>query len=160
MIKNITIDEKLENYISDNTYSLHPIQKEIVEHNNELGELKRMQISVTQGYFLQLIIKLNNVKNVLEVGTFTGYSALSMALSLPKEGTVTCLDNNREISKNAEKYFKKANLDNKIKIILNNALESMKNLINDKKNFGRIFKLKIKYFKRIQNCGKKKEKMK
>ncbi len=139
MIKNITIDEKLENYISDNTYSLHPIQKEIVEHNNELGELKRMQISVTQGYFLQLIIKLNNVKNVLEVGTFTGYSALSMALSLPKEGTVTCLDNNREISKNAEKYFKKANLDNKIKIILNNALESMKNLINDKKNFDLIF---------------------
>jgi predicted O-methyltransferase YrrM len=139
VIKNITIDEKLENYISDNTYSLHPIQKEIVEHNNELGELKRMQISVTQGYFLQLIIKLNNVKNVLEVGTFTGYSALSMALSLPKEGTVTCLDNNREISKNAEKYFKKANLDNKIKIILNNALESMKNLINDKKNFDLIF---------------------
>ena len=100
MTKNIIIDEKLENYISDNSYSLHPIQKEIIEYNKRLGDLKRMQISVTQGYFLQLIIKLNNVKKVLEVGTFTGYSALTMALSLPPKGTITCLDKNRETSIN------------------------------------------------------------
>ena len=139
MTKNIIIDEKLENYISDNSYSLHPIQKEIIEYNERLGDLKRMQISVTQGYFLQLIIKLNNVKKVLEVGTFTGYSALTMALSLPPEGTITCLDKNKETSINAEVYFKKANLENKIKIVLNNALESMKNLINKKNAFDLIF---------------------
>ena len=139
MTKNITIDEKLENYISDNSYSLHPIQKEIIEYNKKLGDLKRMQISVTQGYFLQLIIKLYNVKKVLEIGTFTGYSALTMALSLPQEGTITCLDNNKETSNNAEVYFKKANLENKIKIVLNNALESMKDLINKKNTFDLIF---------------------
>ena len=139
MTKNITIDEKLENYISDNSYSLHPIQKEIIEYNKRLGDLKRMQISVTQGYFLQLIIKLYNVKKVLEIGTFTGYSALTMALSLPQEGTITCLDKNKETSNNAEVYFKKANLENKIKIVLNNALESMKNLINKKNAFDLIF---------------------
>ena len=66
----------------------------------------------------------------MEVGTFTGYGALSIALSLPQEGTVTSLDKDEKTSKKAEDYFKKANLDNKIKIILNNALESMKNLIN------------------------------
>ena len=139
MTKNIIIDEKLENYISDNSYSLHPIQKEIIEYNKKLGDLKRMQISVTQGYFLQLIIKLYNVKKVLEIGTFTGYSALTMALSLPQEGTITCLDNNKETSNNAEVYFKKANLENKIKIVLNNALESMKDLINKKNTFDLIF---------------------
>ena len=139
MTKNITIDEKLENYISDNSYSLHPIQKEIIEYNKKLGDLKRMQISVTQGYFLQLIIKLYNVKKVLEIGTFNGYSALTMALSLPQEGTITCLDNNKETSNNAEVYFKKANLENKIKIVLNNALESMKDLINKKNTFDLIF---------------------
>ena len=139
MTKNITIDEKLENYISDHSYSLHPIQKEIIEYNKKLGDLKRMQISVTQGYFLQLIIKLYNVKKVLEIGTFTGYSALTMALSLPQEGTITCLDNNKETSNNAEVYFKKANLENKIKIVLNNALESMKDLINKKNTFDLIF---------------------
>ena len=139
MIKNITIDEKLENYISDNSYSLHPIQKEIIEYNKKLGDLKRMQISVTQGYFLQLIIKLYNVKKVLEIGTFTGYSALTMALSLPQEGTITCLDKNEETSNNVKVYFKKANLENKIKIVLNNALESMENLINKKNTFDLIF---------------------
>ena len=118
MTKNITIDERLEKYISDNSYSLHPIQKEIIEYNKSLGDIKRMQISVTQAYFLQLIIKLNNIKNILEVGTFTGYSALSMALSLPQDGRIICLDKNNETSKNAKSYFKKANVEDKIKIIL------------------------------------------
>ena len=139
MSKNITIDELLEKYISDNSYNLHPVQKEIIEDNNKLGNLKIMQISVTQGYFLQLIIKLNNIRNVLEIGTFTGYSALTMALSLPKDGTVICLDKNKDTSTNAEDYFKKANLDNKIKIIVNNALKSMENLLNEKNKFDLIF---------------------
>ena len=121
MKKNITIDERLENYISDNSYNLHSIQKEIIKDNNKLGNFTIMQISVAQGYFLQLIIKLNKIKNILEIGTFTGYSALTMALSLPKEGNLICLDKNKDTSTNAEDYFKKANLNNKIKIIVNNA---------------------------------------
>ena len=139
MSKNITIDESLEKYISDNSYNLHPIQKQIINDNKKLGKLKIMQISITQGYFLQLIIKLNNVKDVLEIGTFTGYSALTMALSLPKDGTVISLDKNMDTSANAQDYFKKANLDNKIKIIVNNALESMEDLLKEKKKFDLIF---------------------
>ena len=139
MSKNITIDEHLEKYISDNSYNLHPIQKEIIEDNKKLGNLMIMQISVTQGYFLQLIIKLNNIKNVLEIGTFTGYSALTMALSLPKEGSLTCLDKNKETSIIAKNYFKKAKLDHKINIMLNNALESMENLLSKKNKFDLIF---------------------
>jgi len=137
--KNIIIDERLENYISDNTYSLHPIQKEIIEYNKTLGNLKRMQVSVTQAYFFQLMIKLNNIKNILEIGTFTGYSALSMGLSLPIDGTVTCLDIDKEKSKKAEYYFRKANLENKIKIIIAPAIESMNELIKQKKIFDLIF---------------------
>ena len=139
MTKNIIIDERLENYISDNTYSLHSIQKEIIEYNKTLGDLKRMQVSVTQAYFFQLMIKLNNIKNILEIGTFTGYSALSMGLSLPIDGTVTCLDIDKEKSKKAEYYFRKANLENKIKIIIAPAIESMNELINQKKIFDLIF---------------------
>ena len=139
MSKNIIIDETLEKYISDNSYNLHPIQNEIIEENKKLGNLKIMQISVTQGYFLQLIIKLNNIKNVLEIGTFTGYSALTMALSLPKEGSLTSLDKNKKTSIIAKNYFKKAKLDHKINIMLNNALESMKNLLSKKNKFDLIF---------------------
>ena len=139
MKKNITIDERLENYISDNSYNLHSIQKEIIKDNNKLGNLTIMQISVAQGYFLQLIIKLNKIKNILEIGTFTGYSALTMALSLPKEGNLICLDKNKDTSTIAENYFKKAKLDHKIKIMVNDALESMKNLLNKKNKFDLIF---------------------
>ena len=139
MTKNIIADERLENYISDNTDSLHHIQKEIIEYNKTLGDLKRMQVSVTQAYFFQLMIKLNNIKNILEIGTFTGYSALSMGLSLPIDGTVTCLDIDKEKSKKAEYYFRKANLENKIKIIIAPAIESMNELIKQKKIFDLIF---------------------
>ena len=108
MSKNITIDETLEKYISDNSYNLHPIQKEIIENNKKLGNLKIMQISVTQGYFLQLIIKLNNVKSVLEIGTFTGYSALCLAEGLSLDGELHTIDNNEELVDFQRRYFNKS----------------------------------------------------
>tara|TARA_Y100000590_G_scaffold224556_1_gene253949 strand:- start:404 stop:1060 length:657 start_codon:yes stop_codon:yes gene_type:complete len=139
MTKSLKIDEKLEKYISDHSYDLHPIQKEILNHNDKLGDVKKMQISITQAYFFQLFIKTNNIKNILEVGTFTGYSALSMGLVMPKDGSITCLDINKETSEVARNFFKKANLDKKIKIILAPAIESLKKLKNDKIFFDMIF---------------------
>ena len=126
MTKSLKIDEKLEKYISDNSYDLHPVQKEIIKYNNSLGNIKKMQISVSQAYFLQLFIKSNGIKNILEIGTFTGYSALSMALAITSDGIVTCLDINKETSEKAKSFFKKANLENKIKVILGPALDTLK----------------------------------
>ena len=139
MTKSLKIDERLEKYISDHSYDLHPIQKEILSHNASLGDVKRMQISVTQAYFFQLFIKTNNIKNILEIGTFTGYSALSMGLSIPKDGSVTCLDINKETSEIARTFFKKADLDKKIKIILEPAINTLKKMKDDKKMFDMIF---------------------
>ena len=139
MTKNLKIDERLEKYISDHSYDLHPIQKEILSHNASLGDVKRMQISVTQAYFFQLFIKTNNIKNILEIGTFTGYSALSMGLSIPKDGSVTCLDINKETSEIARTFFKKADLDKKIQIILEPAINTLKKMKDDKKMFDMIF---------------------
>jgi len=139
MTKSLKIDERLEKYISDHSYDLHPIQKEIISHNASLGDVKRMQISVTQAYFFQLFIKTNNIKNILEIGTFTGYSALSMGLSIPKDGSVTCLDINKETSEIARTFFKKADLDKKIQIILEPAINTLKKMKDDKKMFDMIF---------------------
>ena len=138
MTKNIKIDETLENYISKNSYELHPVQKEIINHNNNLGDIKRMQISVTQAYFMQLLIKINNVKQILEIGTFTGYSALSMALAID-DGFITCLDKNEKTSEVANNFFKKANVEKKINLIVGTAIDSLNNLINENKNFDLIF---------------------
>ena len=138
MTKSIIIDEALENYISKNSYELHPVQKEIINHNNNLGDIKRMQISVTQAYFMQLLIKINNVKQILEIGTFTGYSALSMALAID-DGFITCLDKNEKTSEVANDFFKKANVEKKINLIVGTAIDSLNNLINENKNFDLIF---------------------
>ena len=138
MTKSIIIDEALENYISKNSYELHPVQKEIINHNNNLGDIKRMQISVTQAYFMQLLIKINNVKQILEIGTFTGYSALSMALAID-DGFITCLDKNEKTSEVANNFFKKANVEKKINLIVGTAIDSLNNLINENKNFDLIF---------------------
>jgi len=138
-VKNIKIDESLERYISDNSYDLHPVQKEIIEYNNNLGDIKKMQISVTQAYFMQLLIKINKVKQILEIGTFTGYSALSMALALDSDGLITCLDKNRETSDTANNFFKKANVNNKINLLIGQAVENLNKLINQNKSFDLIF---------------------
>jgi len=138
-VKNIKIDEALEKYISDNSYDLHPVQKEIIEYNNNLGEIKKMQISVTQAYFMQLLIKINNVKQILEIGTFTGYSALSMALAMDADGFITCLDKNKQTSDTANNFFKKANVNNKIDLIIGSAVENLNKLINQNKSFDLIF---------------------
>ena len=139
MIKSLEINERLEKYISDHSYDLHPIQKEILNHNKSLGDVKKMQISVTQAYFFQFFIKTNNIKNILEIGTFTGYSALSMGLTIPKDGNIVCLDINKETSLIAKNFFKKANLDKKIKIILGPAINTLEKLKDDKKMFDMIF---------------------
>ena len=132
MGKNLEITEKLEKYINSFSLKLNPIQQEIIDYNNTLGDVKRMQVATSQCHFLHLIIKTSNIKRVLEIGTFTGLSALSIALALPDDGKLTALDKDKETNKIAVSFFKKANLDNKIQTIVKPALESLDELKNSK----------------------------
>ena len=137
MGKNLEITEKLQNYINNFGLKINPVQQEIIDYNNTLGDVKRMQVTLSQSHFLHLIIKISNIKKVLEIGTFTGLSALSIALALPDDGKLTALDKNEETNKIATEFFKKANQDNKIQIIVKPALESLDDLKNSK--FDMIF---------------------
>ena len=139
MGKNLEITEKLERYIEEYSHKLHPIQKKIISYNESLGDIKRMQISVSQCHFLELIIKVSNTNKILEIGTFTGLSALSMALALPEEGTLVTLDKNIQTNKTATKYFKEANQDKKIKTIIKPALESLADFKKDNRIFDMVF---------------------
>ena len=132
MGKAIRITEKLEKYINNFSLKLNPIQQEIIEYNNTLGDVKRMQVATSQCHFLHLIIKTSNIKNVLEIGTFTGLSALSIALALPDDGKLVALDKDEETNKIAVSFFKKANLTNKIQTIVKPALDSLDELKNSK----------------------------
>jgi len=125
MGSDLKINKKIQKYIYDKGLKLHPIQQEIINYNKSLGKLKKMQISISQSQFLYLIVKISNIKNILEIGTFTGLSTLSMALALPKNGKIIALDRNEETNIVATNFFKKANLENKIKTIINPALETL-----------------------------------
>jgi len=139
MLKNLELTQEMLDYITNNTNELHPIQKEILKYNKTLGDLQRMQISETQANFLQLIIKITNAKNCLEIGTFTGFSALTMALALPDDGLVTTLDKDQKIINTAINFFKKGNLDKKILPIVAPALDTLKKMVKDNKIFDLIF---------------------
>ena len=129
---NLEITEKLQNYINDFGLTLNPVQQEIINYNNSLGDIKRMQVDPSQCYFLHLIIKISKIKNVLEIGTFTGLSALSISLALPNDGKLIALDKNEETNKVALNFFKKAKQDHKIETKIKPALESLNELKNNK----------------------------
>ena len=139
MGSNLVITKEIENYINNNSLELSTIQKEIISYNNSLGDIKRMQISISQCHFLHLIVKISNIKKILEIGTFTGLSTLTMSLSLPNDGKLVTLDKNAETNRIASNFFKKANQENKIETIIGPALESLSNLKKEEKKFDLIF---------------------
>ena len=136
---NLSVNEEIEEYINNHSLKLNPIQKEIISYNESLGDIKRMQISISQCHFLHLLIKTSKIKKVLEIGTFTGLSTLSMSLALPKDGLVVALDKNQETDEIAVNFFKKAGQEIKIKTIIKPALESLKDLKDKKQKFDFVF---------------------
>ena len=139
MGKDLDINFKIQNYIKDLSKKLHPVQSEIISYNESLGDIKRMQVAISQCYFLELITKISKSKKVLEIGTFTGLSTLSMALGLPEDGRIIALDKNRETNIKAKEFFKKAEQDKKIKTIINPALDTLNELKKENSIFDIIF---------------------
>ena len=132
MGSDLNITKRLQDYILKYGLKLHPIQKEIINYNLKLGDVKRMQISISQCQFLHLIIKVSKIRKVLEIGTFTGLSTLSMSLALPDEGKIIALDKDKKTNKIAVDFFRKAHQDHKIKTIIKPALESLIKIRNEK----------------------------
>ena len=161
MFKNIEVNQELLDYISEFGHHQDPIQKEIIQYNKSLVNQERLQLSVTQANLLQMIISFCKIEECLEIGTFTGYSALSMALALPENGRVTTLDKDEKSISIANAFFEKAKLDNKVMTIIGPALDSLKKFAHDKIFFDLIFidadkKNYIKYFNMSLDIIKKK----
>ena len=150
----LNITKLLQDYILKYGLKLHPVQKEIINYNLSLGDIKRMQISISQCQFLHLIIKVSKIKRVLEIGTFTGLSTLSMALALPEDGKITAVDKDKNTSNKANEFFKKAKQDSKISIIVKSALEALMEIRDrkyelifidaDKMNYKKYYEIALK----------------
>ena len=136
---NLVLTKEIENYINNHSRELTAVQKEIISYNNSLGDIKRMQISISQCHFLHLIVKISKIKKILEIGTFTGLSGLTMSLSLPRDGILITLDKSAERNKIATNFFKKANQESKIKTIVGPALESINDFKKKDQKFDLVF---------------------
>ena len=139
MGSNLVITKEIENYINNHSLELTTIQKEIILYNNSLGDIKKMQISISQCHFLHLIIKILNIKKILEIGTFTGLSGLTMSLAMPNDGKLVTLDKSDDRTKIASNFFKKSKQEKKIKTIIGPALESMECFKKQNKKFDLVF---------------------
>lgn len=104
------------------------ILKELREETQK-HPMARMQIAPEQGQFMALLVKLMRAKKTLDIGVFTGYSSLVVALALPSDGQVVACDIDEEVTKIARQYWEKAEVNHKINLQIAPALETLDKLI-------------------------------
>ncbi len=94
-------------------------------------ELANMQISPDQGQFMAMLVKLMNAKCIVEVGTFTGYSALAMAQALPDDGRLIACDISREWTRIGQSFWEQAGVADRIDLRIGPALDTMDELLDE-----------------------------
>ena len=119
------LPDDLENYISAHSESGGDVEKALRKETLDLGPSSGMMSGDSVGNFLKFIVKTNKCKRILEIGTFTGYSALMLASELPEEGELITCDINSETSNIAKKYWAKSSHGKKIKLKRGPAIETM-----------------------------------
>ncbi len=129
-MKHLNITPELYNYMLDKSLREHPALTGLRQETSSM-ELAMMQVAPEQAQFMQFLLRLIGAKKVLEIGTFTGYSALAMALALPEDGQLITCDVSEEWTSKAHPFWAEAGQSNKIKLRLGPAVETMYSLIND-----------------------------
>lgn len=119
----VFLPQKIDNYIVHHSQQEPKILQALSKETWQKVLNPRMISGGYQGRILSMISKLTKPKNILEIGTFTGYSALCLAEGLAKNGTLFTIDKNEELFSIQEKYFKKAAIKNQIEQYTGNALE-------------------------------------
>ena len=128
----IILDKKLREYLLNVSVKESEILRELREETAQM-EYSAMQISPEQGAFMSFLVELIQAKRTLEIGVFTGYSALVVAMALPKDGIVTACDVSEEWANVGMKYWKKAQVEDKIDLRIGPALKTLDQLLSEGK---------------------------
>lgn len=124
----INLSPSLYQYLLDNSLREHSVLHELREETSKLTGA-RMQISPEQGQFMQMLVDMIGARKTLDIGTFTGYSALVVALALPADGKVISCEKSTECCDIAKKYWALANVSEKIDLRIGTALQTLESLI-------------------------------
>lgn len=122
------LDKALYEYLVNHTTQPDDVILDLMKETENLGSPAAMQISQDQGMFLYMITKLMNAKIAIEVGTFTGFSSISIARGMPEDGRVITCDVSEEYTAIARRYMERAGVSNKIEIKMGPALDTLKTL--------------------------------
>ncbi|MGN7739436.1 O-methyltransferase [Pseudomonas sp. 22526] len=122
--RTLNLDDALYHYLLDVSLRETPLLRRLRDETQALP-MARWQVAPEQGQFLALLIKLIGARRVLEVGTFTGYSALSMAAALPEDGQLICCDIPGDYNATARRYWQEAGVAGRIELRLAPALETL-----------------------------------
>ncbi|MFC3907821.1 class I SAM-dependent methyltransferase [Legionella dresdenensis] len=127
-MKQLLMTQELHDYMLDVSLREHPVLAALREETGKMA-LANMQAAPEQAQFMQFLIRLIRARKVLEIGTFTGYSSLAMALALPDDGELITCDINRDWTANAPSFWREAGQDHKIKLKLAPALDTINDLL-------------------------------
>ena len=128
--KSAFLSDALYEYLIDNSVREPTVLAELRAETSSL-EHSEMQIAPEQGQFMRLLVRLLNARRTLEIGVFTGYSSLSVALALPPDGSVVACDVNEEWTRITRRFWQKAGVEGKIDLRLGPALDTLDALLSD-----------------------------
>ncbi|NNL68014.1 MAG: SAM-dependent methyltransferase [Myxococcales bacterium] len=129
--KSAWLSPELHDYIVAHGTPPDAIQRELIEETARLGGVSLMQIAPEQGAFMELVVRMTGARRVIEVGTFTGYSALCIARGLPDDGRLLCCDVSEEWTAIGRRYWEKAGVADKIELVIAPAIETLRALPED-----------------------------
>jgi predicted O-methyltransferase YrrM len=138
--RTLNLDERLYTYLRNVSVREPPVLTRLREETARLP-MAMMQIGPEQGQFMAVLLRLIGARRCLEIGTFTGYSALVCALALPEDGKLIALDVSEEWTSIARRFWAEARVDSKIELRLGPAVDSLQRIVDggDRGSFDFIF---------------------
>jgi caffeoyl-CoA O-methyltransferase len=126
--KSFFLTKPVHDYLLAHAPPLDDVQRDLIAETEALGGISMMQIAPEQGAFMAALTRLIGARHAIEVGTFTGYSSLTIARALPDDGSLLCCDVNEEWTAIARKYWGRAGVDGKIELRLAPAVDTLRAL--------------------------------
>jgi predicted O-methyltransferase YrrM len=155
--RTLPLDDRLQRYVAAHGARETAVQRELRRVTQRMPRAS-MQIGAVQGALLQVLVRAVGARRCLEIGTFTGYSALTVALALPKDGRIVCCDVSEEWTAIARRYWKRAGVAGKIDLRIAPALETLDALLRQGKagrfDFAFIDADKANYANYYERCLK------
>jgi caffeoyl-CoA O-methyltransferase len=126
--KSFLLDEAIHGYIVDHSLPLDDVQRSLIAQTGALGSVSGMQIAPEQGAFLTILTAALGVRRAVEVGTFTGYSALCIARGLAQDGHLLCCDVSEEWTRIGQRHWEQAGVASRIELRIGPASDTLRAL--------------------------------